>query len=410
MVKQDQRKRTQDDLSAFPMHLLFVACLSWNPKSSHGRLPSPDVTPDHDSELNELADSLPDPMWSYDPSADDAAIYTRCAAAVSHLILGANRGDPLSQLYLGCLYGSGWGVAQDYVVAVDWLRKSADQGNATAQLQLGTCYEYGEGVAVSAKQAVYWWEMAARQGDMISQSRLAHAILSNYGFSNDQEHAYKWFRNAAEQGERYAQYQMGEYYEGELQGDGNRLGYEPELAFQWFLKAAEQGCEWSQDKVARSFKSGRGTNKDLVQAAFWYRRIAESNSPNSASAQYELGRCFQDGFGVEKSLENAVACYTSAAHKGDMSAQLCLGQIYENEEYLKQDYSQALYWYSKALEQNQDAQLCRKIGEWYLRGEVVPKNEKLARRWLNKFIDEATKLGCYDSARQVKQMISEGFG
>lgn len=405
MTQEDQRKRTQDDLRAFPMHCMFVACLSWNPKSSHAPLSTQDALIGRCAGLFELAGRLPDPLWRYDPAVDDSAIFASCERVMPTLYFAATQGDATAQLYLGCLHGAGWGVVQNFDIAVEWLRKSAGQGNATAQLQLGTCHEYGESVPKDPKQAVHWWDRAAAKGNMFAQSRLAHAILSSYVCQNDREQAYKLFREAALQGERYAQYQMGEYYEGELQDDGNRLGYEPQLAFQWFLKAAEQGCEWSQIEVARCYARGRGVPENPARAVEWYRRVPKNDKIQFGYAQLALGGCYEHGFGVEKSIELALSAYTNAAQHGDESAQYVLGEFYEAGKYVEQDYSQALYWYRKAVEQSPDISICRKIGEWCLRGEIVPRDEDFARKLLTKVMDEANRLGCFNEAFEIKEML-----
>lgn len=60
------------------------------------------------------------------------------------------QGDALAQTVLGAMYEvGGTGVAQDYVLAVDWFRKAAEQGYALAQINLGNMYERGWGVAQS---------------------------------------------------------------------------------------------------------------------------------------------------------------------------------------------------------------------------------------------------------------------
>lgn len=60
-------------------------------------------------------------------------------------------------------YVKGWGVSQDYSMAVYWYRKSAEQGDAGAQLNLGNCYYYGTGVEKDLDEAKKWWISAAQQ-------------------------------------------------------------------------------------------------------------------------------------------------------------------------------------------------------------------------------------------------------
>jgi TPR repeat protein len=67
--------------------------------------------------------------------------------------------------------------------------------------------------------------------------------------------------------------------------------------------------------------------KDLVQAAYWYRKSAEKGD---AQAQNDLGLCYARGDGVEKDEAQAVLWYRIAAEQGNSEAQINLGFSYES--------------------------------------------------------------------------------
>ena len=69
----------------------------------------------------------------------------------------AMQGDADAQYKLGLCYYKGWGVVQNSIEAVGWLKKSAEQGYAKAQASLGWCYDNGEGVAKNHTEAVKWY-------------------------------------------------------------------------------------------------------------------------------------------------------------------------------------------------------------------------------------------------------------
>lgn len=77
----------------------------------------------------------------------------------------ASRGHILSQNFLGYMYCSGMGTAQDYAEAARWYRMAAEQGLAGAQHNLGWMYENGLGVTKDTNQAIEWYRKAAVQGD-----------------------------------------------------------------------------------------------------------------------------------------------------------------------------------------------------------------------------------------------------
>jgi len=86
--------------------------------------------------------------------------------------LAAEQGYAEAQYYLGEMYYSGHGVAEDYNAAFKWLTLSAEQGFAKAQVSLGYMYYSGLGVVQNYKTAVKWYTLAAKQGHAIAQHRL----------------------------------------------------------------------------------------------------------------------------------------------------------------------------------------------------------------------------------------------
>ena len=77
----------------------------------------------------------------------------------------AEQGHADSQNYLGLMYYTGRGVAEDAAEAVKWYRKAAEQGYASAQYFLGRMFDTGEGVPEDDVAAYAWWSVAAASGD-----------------------------------------------------------------------------------------------------------------------------------------------------------------------------------------------------------------------------------------------------
>jgi TPR repeat protein len=72
----------------------------------------------------------------------------------------ARRGDPRAEARLGFAYQYGYGVPQNYVIAVMWYRRAAMRGNATAQYLLGLMYDRGQGVDEDTIVAQKWLILA----------------------------------------------------------------------------------------------------------------------------------------------------------------------------------------------------------------------------------------------------------
>lgn len=88
----------------------------------------------------------------------------------------AEQGDPYAQLYLGYMYDTGKGTAEDDVEAFKWYKKAADYGLPAGQNSLGIMYEEGKVVARNYLAAYAFFYMAAVQsheGASASRDRVA---------------------------------------------------------------------------------------------------------------------------------------------------------------------------------------------------------------------------------------------
>ena len=104
-------------------------------------------------------------------------------------------------------------------------------------------------------------------------------------------------------------------------------------------------------------------------------------------AQFTLGKCYNNGEGVKQDYTQAVYWYRKAAGQGHAEAQLDLGACYYLGDGVKQDYIQAVYWLRKAAEQgNADAQ--NNLGNCYYNGHGVKQNYKQAAYWYQKAAEQ----------------------
>ncbi len=76
----------------------------------------------------------------------------------------AEQGDAGAQRFLGVMYATGAGVAQNDQEAVKWYRLAAEQGDADAQYNLSVRYSTGAGVPQNGIMAYVWASLAAAQG------------------------------------------------------------------------------------------------------------------------------------------------------------------------------------------------------------------------------------------------------
>ena len=154
--------------------------------------------------------------------------------AVKWLQRGAELGDATSMLWLGHMYRSGRGVAQNILIAIELWRKAALAGNAASMYELGGVYRSGAGVARSYAQAMGWYREAAKSGHARSMAEIAYMYNNGLGVSEDKAQALEWYLLSAKAGNGGSMHQLAIIYE---LGLGTRR--DPSQAAEWRRKAQE---------------------------------------------------------------------------------------------------------------------------------------------------------------------------
>lgn len=182
----------------------------------------------------------------------------------------------------------------------------------------------------------------------------------------------------AKSGEAEAQNALGEaYYEGK--GVTENLTE----AVKWYKKAAFQENAKAQYNLGTCYDYGYGVQyEDRKEAVKWYTRAAEQGN---ADAQNSLGYCYEFGEGVEKNLKEAVKWYTKAAEQGLPIAQCNLGVCYKNGDGVEKNLEEAIKWYTKAANQEY-AKAQYLLGKAYDEGQGVAKNDSEAMKWYLKAV------------------------
>jgi TPR repeat protein len=130
-------------------------------------------------------------------------------------------------------------------------------------------------------------------------------------------------------------------------------------------------------------------NSDAVPSLKKYQelkleQVRERSVRGDALAQYELGRRYDTGEGVDEDDIEAMKWYLSAAKLGVPEAQLTVGHAYElGWLQSKAGKQEAFHWYELAAKQGLvEAQA--QTAQHYFEGNGVAKNEGEAEKWLRK--------------------------
>jgi len=102
----------------------------------------------------------------------------------------------------------------------------------------------------------------------------------------------------------------------------------------------------AQPAVGQDFEQGRAAyaRGDYAAALHEWQPLA---AQGSSDAQYELGRMYRYGVGVERNFKTSRAWYEKAARQGDGRAAYEVGVYYELGRGVFQDERKAAYWFSQ---------------------------------------------------------------
>ena len=171
-----------------------------------------------------------------------------------------------------------------------------------------------------------------------------------------------------------------------LVGCGGVLGAEEAPSAAQILswrKAAEQGDAKAQWLLGYCYAQGYGVAKDATEAAKWCRKSAEQGF---AAAQSGLGYCYAKGNGVAKDYTEAVKWFRKAAEQGYDDAQFLLGACYANGEGVAKDDVIAYMWYNLAAASGNEigsevGKNLREILEKRMTGDQIAEAQRLSREW-----------------------------
>ena len=179
----------------------------------------------------------------------------------------------------------------------------------------------------------------------------------------------------------------------------------------WYQKAAAKGYEKAQKKLssmnpvqaAASVQSNQTsmekelTDEYLASLSFNEITSLESRTHN-ANVQYQIGRRYQNGIGVQLNIRTAMEWYQKAGEQGNEKAQTELGFIYEMNDMDEK----AFVWYQKAAAQGNVHAQCS-LGIMYELGRGVSQNIQKAIEWHQK----AANQGSLSSKESLKTLIKK---
>lgn len=192
-----------------------------------------------------------------------------------------------------------------------------------------------------------------------------------------------------------------------MNGDGVRKNLR--RSFACFVRAASLGQNRAKIRVACALIDGLGVKRDARTGIVMLRALALRDD----DACREIAERFLDGNGVRKNVRNGLRWLRQGATRGSQDCQNALGAYLHDHIGTPQAYREAVRWYRRAVSAGRKhAFAYNNLSNSYEEGDGVPKNDRLAVKWLlkavefNRFAEEP----CLDAYVRLARRLLEGNG
>lgn len=224
-------------------------------------------------------------------------------------LVRAKNGDPAAQALVAEILARGLGVPRDAVGAARWYSLAAEQGIPEAQFQYALMLLDGRYVKRDVKGAYALLEAAAEAGNTLAQFNLAQLIVDREPGAAGMAKAIYHYERAAEAGLADAQYALAQVL---FNGAGGKTPDEAQ-ARKWLERSARQGYDTAELDLGTWLVEGRGGKKDAKAGYNLLRRAALGGN---VAAQNRLAKLYMQGIGTDPDNLMAAAWYILARRAG----------------------------------------------------------------------------------------------
>ena len=294
----------------------------------------------------------------------------------------ADNDNAYAQNYLGMCYENGIGVEFNLKNAFEFYKKAAEFENSESEFKIGLFYDKGYYVNCDVKEAMKWFKKSADHGYAKAKAVLGYYYLIGKGVEKNEEKAYKYTYDAAKQGHIVSIRNLGVFYE-----DGIFIEKDFDKAEKYYNLALESG-DVQAKKFLEDLKLKRYNDEKNIAYENKYQSISECKlkaTSGSIEAQYTLGECYEKGNGVDKNIIEAAYWYRRAAKQKCQKARKNLQRLvteYPSLHCSDDPICLADYIISSIFTNNPIYQY--RVGEFYEHGVDVEKNIVEAFEWYRK--------------------------
>lgn len=227
----------------------------------------------------------------------------------------AKNGDPAAETLVAEILSRGLGVPLNPAEAGKWYALAAEQGVPEAQFQYALMLLDGRYVKKDEKGAFALMQASAEAGNRLAQFNFAQLLVRQDPGDTGLVKAAVYYERAAATGLADAQYAMAQLY-------ANGVGGKPHDDAQariLLAQAARQNYDTAQVDLAAWMIDGRGGPRDLKSGFAWMKQAAQGGN---VAAQNRLAKLYMGGIGTDPDLILAGAWYIVARRAGLIDPQM----------------------------------------------------------------------------------------
>lgn len=237
--------------------------------------------------------------------------------------------------------------------ALRLLRGAAERKDHSALGYLGYLYASGTGVAQDLAKAARYWKAAAELGDTVAQVDYARLLVEGRGVTRDVQEGMSLLQGAANEGERLAHLALGELYF----YPGDPISFDLDAALRWFESARKLGEPLSARPIGEIllFAGQVWGRPELIDCERGEALLREALLRNEDYvANLGLGWAYYDGLTCEFAPKKAVPFFRAAeTHRIDGSAR-ALGVAFVEEVAVPRERLTAVHWFALALQRGDE--------------------------------------------------------
>lgn len=278
-----------------------------------------------------------------------------------YYVESANRGLAIAQFTVGMIYlidrfyeeflnSYNSNEQQRKELADHYLHLAAEQGLLLAQLEMGFWLSE-DGPDKSSERAFYYWLLAANNDDAEGLFQVGCAYRFGDGISKSLEKAIEYLNQAIKKKHPSAMHQLGSLFALE------KSVKDQKLAFYYLAKSDDYGVSLGGQNpyfLGKLYLAGFAGYSPEIAFHYFNRAYQDKNDyfPIHGAVNFELGRLYEHGLGVEKSFEQALKHYIIGAEWSDSQAAFYAARFYCMGIGVERSVSKAIQYLKIAIKGN----------------------------------------------------------